>query len=127
MKNENLKKMCKFPDRHRPGRLFILHFSFFIFHFALFTGATAQERNVYFNEEQQGIEQAKYLHRIEADADAALARLQDLMQRSQNEEIQTQASFAAGRILEERGNRDLALDAYRSALAGKGLQAPEKL
>lgn len=79
-----------------------------------------------FNAEQQTLEQARYLHRIEADAAGARTRLEVLLERSRNEEIASQARYSLGRILEEGGQRDEALEAYRGALTGRGLQAQEK-
>lgn len=89
--------------------------------------ATAQDRDLRFNQEQQAIESARYLHRIEADGEGAGRRLREVLENSQNEEIITQARFVLGRILEESGSPDSALQAYRLALGGKGLQPQEKL
>ena len=86
-----------------------------------------QERNLYFNAEQQTLELAKYLHRIEADGEGARVRLEGLLKRSQNEEIATQARFVLGRIREEAGQTAAAMEDYRLALAGRGLQTQEKL
>jgi outer membrane protein assembly factor BamB len=89
--------------------------------------ALAQERDPEFNREQQAVEAARYLYRIEADAAGAGDRLRELLDRSRNEEIITQARFLLGRIQEASGRREDALDSYRQALAGRGLQAREKL
>lgn len=90
-------------------------------------GVSAQERDPDFNRQQQAVEAARYLFRIEGDAGTARQRLEALLLASRNEEVQTQARYLLGRILEQQGARDTALAAYKFALTGKGLQAAEKL
>jgi outer membrane protein assembly factor BamB len=89
--------------------------------------ACAQDRDLNYNAEQQSIESARYLYRIEGDASTARYRLTALLAESRNEEVRGQARFLLGRILDEAGDRDSALSAYRLALGGKGLQLPEKI
>jgi hypothetical protein len=87
----------------------------------------AQERDLAYNSEQLEIEAARHLFRIEGNAEAAGKRLQALLAGSHNEEILTQARFLLGRILDRAGEGAPASDYYRTALTGRGLQAPEKL
>ncbi len=87
----------------------------------------AQERDMNFNQQQQAVEAARYLFRIEGDAEMAGQRLAALLLETHNEEVQTQARYLLGRILERQGRLDTALSAYKLALAGKGLQTREKL
>lgn len=91
------------------------------------TAAYAQERDLAYNSEQLEIEAARHLFRIEGNAEAAGKRLQALLAGSHNEEILTQARFLLGRILDRAGEAADAAGYYRTALTGRGLQAPEKL
>ncbi len=93
----------------------------------LFSISLPQDRDLNYNQEQQSVESARYLYRVEGDAATARVRLLALLQESRNEEVKTQARYLLGRILEQSGRRDSALTVYREALAGKGLQLPEKL
>ncbi len=93
----------------------------------LFSPPCAQDRNLNYNDEQQVIEAARHLYRVEGDPAAARQRLAYLLEASRNEEVRTQARYLMGRILEQSGERDSALADYREALAGQGLQLPEKL
>ena len=109
-------------------RFSVFRFSIFILQFSIWLGAsTAQERDINYNTEQQTVESARHLFRMEGDASAARLRLIALLSESRNEEVQTQARFLLGRIFEESGEKDSALAAYRQALSGKGLGQPEKL
>jgi len=87
----------------------------------------AQDRDLGYNSEQLEIEAARHLFRIEGNPEAASKRLQALLAGSHNEEILTQARFLLGRILDQAGAMGPAAEAYRAALNGRGLQAPEKL
>lgn len=89
--------------------------------------ATAQDRDPAFNGEQLEIEAARHLFRIEGNPEAARRRLEGLLAGSRNEEILSQARFMLGRILDLSGETAPAAEAYRASLAGRGLQAPEKL
>jgi outer membrane protein assembly factor BamB len=114
----------------RRSRLANFQFSICILQLSiplLFSLSPAQDRDLNYNAEQQSVEAARYLYRIEGDATGARDRLASLLGASRNEEVRTQARFLLGRILEQAGRRDSALAAYRQALTGKGLQAPEKL
>ncbi|MDB5048618.1 MAG: hypothetical protein JWO30_1689 [Fibrobacteres bacterium] len=117
------------PDR-RFLRLFNFQFSICILQFSISlisSPLAAQDRDLNYNEEQQTVEAARHLYRVEGDAAAARIRLNSLLEESRNEEVLTQSRYLLGRILEQSGQRDSALVAYRQALAGKGLQLPEKL
>ena len=92
-----------------------------------FASASAQDHDLSYNSERQEIESARHLWSIEGNIDAARQRLQALLAGSRNEEVITQARFLLGRILDQGGEQPGALDAYRAALGGRGLQAPEKL
>jgi outer membrane protein assembly factor BamB len=89
--------------------------------------AWSQDRDLSYNSEQQEIESARHLYRIEGNAEGARQRLDALISGSRNEEVLTQARFLLGRILDQGGERDRALADYRAALVGKGLQLPEKV
>lgn len=89
--------------------------------------AAAQDRDLSYNSEQQEIEAARHLWRIEGNGQAARQRLEALVSGSRNEEVLSQARFLLGRIDDGEGRADGALTAYRAALGGKGLQASEKL
>ncbi|MDB5106258.1 MAG: hypothetical protein JWP91_3947 [Fibrobacteres bacterium] len=111
-------------------RIRILRFAFCISQFSgliLPAPASAQDRDLNYNDEQQTIESARHLYRIEGDAASGRLRLNALLAESRNEEVRTQARYLLGRILDQGGERDSALAAYRLALTGKGLQLPEKL
>src|SRR5689334_7793892 len=112
------------PDRGRCRGIF--RSALFNLHLALLA-ASGQERDLRFNSEQQVLESARYYYQIEADLVAARARLATLLAESRNEEIQTQARFLFGRLLDDAGRRDSALAVYKLALGGKGLRAAEKL
>ncbi|HKP98323.1 MAG TPA: PQQ-binding-like beta-propeller repeat protein [Fibrobacteria bacterium] len=92
-----------------------------------FSPSAAQDRDINYNDEQQAIEAARHLYRVEGDPAGARVRLAFLLEESRNEEVRTQARYLLGRLQEQSGQRDSALAAYRQALAGKGLQLPEKL
>jgi hypothetical protein len=87
----------------------------------------AQDRDPAYNSEQLEIEAARHLFRIEGNAEAARRRLEALLAGSRNEEILSQARFLLGRLLDQAGEARQAAEAYRAALSGRGLQAPEKL
>ncbi|MEO7426340.1 MAG: PQQ-binding-like beta-propeller repeat protein [Fibrobacteria bacterium] len=93
----------------------------------LFCRTAAQERDPDYNKEQQSVESARHLYRVEGDPAAAGSLLASLLQVSRNEEVRTQARYLLGRILEVKGRKDSALTVYREALVGRGLQQPEKL
>lgn len=116
--------------RRRPLRLSRLRFAFLFSQFAIVfspSPSPAQERDANYNNEQQLVESSRHLYRIEGDASSARKRLDLLLAESRNEEVRTQAQYLLGRILDQNGDRDRALESYRLALTGKGLQVPEKL
>jgi outer membrane protein assembly factor BamB len=89
--------------------------------------SVAQDRDVNFNLQQQAVEAAQYLYRIEGDIIGAKQRLENVIAGSNNEEVLAQARFLLGRILEKEGDRDSSLSAYKFALANRGLPNTEKL